>query len=112
MKTIDVSRNAASLAEAVTGLGREPTAVLKDGRPVAVLLPVEGADLETLSLSLNAQFLAILEKSKQRHLAEGGVSGDEMRRRLGAEAPSASRAKGNGRKAKTKRSSAAPPQPT
>jgi hypothetical protein len=94
VKRIYVARGAASLADAIASLKGEPAAVLRDGRPVAVLLPVEGADLETVSLSLNPQFLAILERSRDRQRAEGGVSEEEMRRRLAADPAAAKRGKG------------------
>jgi hypothetical protein len=83
--------------KAVHSLGAEPTAILHNGRPVAVLLPVEGADLETVAMSLNAQFRAILERSAARQLAEGGVSAEEMRRRLAAEPSFPAKVKRNGR---------------
>ena len=62
-----------------------------EGRPVAIVQPLvplvvieaEEADLESLSLSTNPQFLELIERSRQRRKAEGGISSDEMRRRLG-----------------------------
>jgi antitoxin (DNA-binding transcriptional repressor) of toxin-antitoxin stability system len=61
------------------------------GRPVAILQPLvpmvlvedEEADLETVALSTHPQFLELIERSRQRHQAEGGISSEEMRRRLG-----------------------------
>jgi uncharacterized protein (DUF433 family) len=44
---------------------------------------IENADMETISLSTNPKFLAIIERSQARQEAEGGISSDEMRRRLG-----------------------------
>ncbi|GFP20502.1 hypothetical protein HKBW3S03_02005, partial [Candidatus Hakubella thermalkaliphila] len=41
------------------------------------------ADMETVSLSTNPQFLALIERSRARQQAEGGISSEEMRRRLG-----------------------------
>jgi hypothetical protein len=50
--------------------------------------PSADADLESLSLSTNPDFLDIIEKSRRRHEREGGISSAEMRRRLGvAEEP-------------------------
>jgi hypothetical protein len=39
--------------------------------------------MKTISLSTNPQFIAIIERSRARQKAEGGISSDEMRRRLG-----------------------------
>ena len=41
------------------------------------------ADAETIKLSTHPQFLAILEESLARLKAEGGISSEEMSRRLG-----------------------------
>ena len=41
------------------------------------------ADAEAISLSTNPRFLAIIERSRLRQKREGGISSEEMRRRLG-----------------------------
>ena len=61
------------------------------GRLVAILQPLvplvliedEEADLEMVTLSTHPQFLELIERSRQRHKTEGGISSEEMRRRLG-----------------------------
>lgn len=55
----------------------------KRGRRVAALMPIENADNERVNLSTNRHFLALIERSRQRHDTEGGISTEEMRRRLG-----------------------------
>jgi hypothetical protein len=73
------------------GAGYEVEFMSLDGQTVAVttLLPSQirpicgDADWETESLSNNPKFLAILERSRKRLREEGGISSDEMRRRLG-----------------------------
>ena len=40
-------------------------------------------DEETVALANNPKFLEILERSRARYKAEGGISLEEMRRRLG-----------------------------
>jgi len=52
------------------------------GQPVAALVPIENADLETVTLSQNRQFLDLIERSRSRVRTEGGVSSEEMRRRF------------------------------
>jgi hypothetical protein len=52
-------------------------------KTVATPLPIENTDMETAALSYNPKFLAIIERSRARQKAEGGISSDEMRRRLG-----------------------------
>ena len=83
MKTIEMSEATAPLAEYAQEVGKEPLILTVDGRPVAALVPIENADLETVTLSAHPEFLALIERSRARQRAEGGVSGEEMRRRLG-----------------------------
>jgi len=85
MKTLEMSKATASLADYARAVDKEPVIVTEHGRPVAALMPIENADRETVSLSTNARFLALIERSRQRHEAEGGISSDEMRRRLQVE---------------------------
>lgn len=83
MKTIEMDDAHESLGKYA---GREkdlPIVVTDHGRPVAALLPVPNADLETISLSTNPKFIAMIERSRERQTKEGGLSSDEMRRRLG-----------------------------
>lgn len=83
MKTLELAKATASLADYAREVSKEPVIVTKGGKPVAALVAVENADLETVALSVDPQFLALIERSRTRHKAEGGISGSEMRRRLG-----------------------------
>lgn len=83
MKTLELKEATASLADYVPSVEEEPLVLLANGKPVAALLAVEVEDLEALSLSTNPRFLELIERSRRRHEAEGGISPDEMRRRLG-----------------------------
>jgi hypothetical protein len=47
-----------------------------------VLVAYEFADIETVSLSSNPKFIALIERSRAKQKTEGGLSTDEMRRRL------------------------------
>ena len=40
------------------------------------------ADIEAVSLSNNPKFIALIERSRARQRSEGGISSEEMRRRL------------------------------
>lgn len=52
------------------------------GQPVAALVSLENTDMDTAVLSTHHQFLALIERSRTRQAAEGGISAQEMRRRL------------------------------
>jgi prevent-host-death family protein len=82
MKTVEMKQATAPLADYARDVEKEPVIVLKHGRPVAALMPIENADRETVALSTNPQFLALIERSRRRHETEGGISTEEMRRRL------------------------------
>ncbi len=84
MRFVELEEATAPLREYAEGAGREPLVVLTAGRPTAILLPIENADLETVSLSGNPEFMAIIERSRARHEQEGGIPAAEMRR-LGLE---------------------------
>ena len=83
MKTLELDQATASLAEYARGLSEEPVILTVNGKPVAALVSIENADLETITLSTHPRFIALIQKSRARLKAEGGVSSEEMRRRLG-----------------------------
>jgi antitoxin (DNA-binding transcriptional repressor) of toxin-antitoxin stability system len=83
MKIIEQAEATAPLAAYTADVTQEPLIITVNGKPVAALVAIENADLETVSLSTNPTFLALIERSRARHRTEGGLSGEEMRRRLG-----------------------------
>ena len=83
MKTIELVNATGPLVEYARGLREEPLILTEEGRPVAALVPIEDADLESLALSTNPQFIALIEHSRARQRKEGGISPEEMRHRLG-----------------------------
>jgi len=83
MKTLEMAKATASLAEYAREVNKEPVVLTVDGKPVAALVSIENADLETVTLSTHPQFLALIERSRSRQKSEGGISSKEMRRRLG-----------------------------
>ena len=83
MKTLEVAQATSSLAEYTRDVKNEPLILTIGGEPVAALVPIENADLETVTLSTHPQFLALIERSRGRQKAEGGISNADMSRRLG-----------------------------
>lgn len=83
MKEVDITSATASLADYARAVHKEAVVVTESGRPVAVVLSLEDVDRETLSLSTNPEFLEILRRSRTRRAAEGGITSDQMRQRLG-----------------------------
>ena len=83
MKSIELAEATQSLAESACAAADEPVVVTRGGNPIAVVLPPENADLETVSLSTNPGFLAIIERSRSRQQRDGGLSSAEVREQLG-----------------------------
>jgi len=83
MKIDEIEKTTETLAAYAEDVGNGPVVVTNQGKPVAVLMPIENADLETVTLSANRQFNELIERSRARLRAEGGISSEEMRRRLG-----------------------------
>src|SRR5437016_4551332 len=85
MKTIEMNKARSALADYAPEVRDEPLVVTRKGKPVMAVFSVEGMDLdqETLSLSTNPDFLALMERSRARYRAEGGIPLEEVRRRLG-----------------------------
>ncbi len=84
MKTLDVTKAQDSLASWARRLRGRPLIVTERGKPLMVLVPVEeGADVESVSLSMNPEFIALIERSRAQYEAGSGISSDEMRRKLG-----------------------------
>ena len=83
MRKIEMAKARAPLAEYAQEVSKEPVILTVDGKPVAALVAIENADMETATLSTHPKFLAIIKRSRVRQKAEGGISITEMRRRLG-----------------------------
>ncbi len=82
MKTVEKQDATRTLADYTADIQSGPIVVTDHGRPVAALVPIENADLETVALSTNRQFLDLIERSRSRVQAEGAVSSEEMRKRF------------------------------
>jgi antitoxin (DNA-binding transcriptional repressor) of toxin-antitoxin stability system len=82
MKRVEKADATDTLAEYTANLQSGPIIVTDQGCPVAALVPIANADVETVSLSTNPQFLELIERSRVRVRKEGGISSQEMRRRF------------------------------
>ena len=97
MRALDISRATESLSTYAKSVRRQPVIVTRRGKPVAALLPIENADVETVTLSTHPKFLALIERARVRHKREEGIKSKELRRRLGFKpVPSKSRVRANG----------------
>ena len=82
MKILDIKEAVNPLAEYTGQVSKEPVVITVDGKPVAALVSLENADLETVMLSDNPDFLDIIQRSRLRLRAGEGIASDEVRRQL------------------------------
>lgn len=82
MTKIELKKASGPLSKYAQQARKSPVIVVKRGKPFAAVVPISNADGETVSLSTDRKFLAIIERSRSRVRKEGGISAKEMRRRL------------------------------
>lgn len=82
MKTVEIAKATLPLSDYTRKVKKEPVIITRDGKPVAALENITNADIETVSLSNNPKFIALIERSRARQKSEGGISSEEMRLRL------------------------------
>ncbi|NEQ67807.1 MAG: hypothetical protein F6K21_20320 [Symploca sp. SIO2D2] len=80
---IDIAQASATVADYTSNLTEEPVIISNDGQPITALITLENIDMETISLSTNPKFIALIERSRARRRSEGGISNSQMRYRLG-----------------------------
>ncbi len=82
MKSIELSEVSALTPHVQPG-SQEPVILTQNGQTIAAIVPADEHDVESLLLSVNPQFQAVLERSQKRLELEGGLSSTEVRCRLG-----------------------------
>ncbi len=82
MKSIEISEVSA-LAPYVKPGCSEPLLLTNHGRVIATIVPADEEGAESMLLSINPEFQAILERSRSRLESEGGLSTETVRRQLG-----------------------------
>jgi hypothetical protein len=63
MKTVDFAKATLPLSDYTK---KEPVIITKAGKPVAALVSITNADIETVSLSSSPKFIALIERSWAR----------------------------------------------
>jgi hypothetical protein len=85
MRTLELAEATAPLADYARRLRKNPDVVTVEGKPIAALVDISDAHIETVRLSTHPKFMTVIERSRARLKAEGGIPSVEMRRRLGLE---------------------------
>ncbi len=85
MKKLKIADADGPLKDYVKHLDGAPLIVTDKGKPVLALVPLQGVDLESVSIHTDPDFLDVLEHSDEQHAAGLTIPADEMWRRLGLE---------------------------
>jgi antitoxin (DNA-binding transcriptional repressor) of toxin-antitoxin stability system len=83
LKTVELADATASFSHYAEEARKETLVVMERGKPVLALMPLSSrTDLENLAVTTDPVFQAVMDRSQARYEAEGGISTQEMRRRL------------------------------
>jgi prevent-host-death family protein len=86
MKIASVADVKANLSAYIKASQDELVVITKNGKPVAVLLPMEDdAELERLALAYSRRFQTILHEAREQIRVGGGIPHDEFWREVEAE---------------------------
>ena len=92
MKSLKLSEVTGSLSDYARKGLREPVVVTKDGKPVVAVMPLtKYDDWESVLLSTNPKFMAIIERSRANARARRPLSLEDVRRKYGLPAKAARR---------------------
>jgi len=72
METVEFAKATLPLSDYTKKVKKEPFIITKKGKPVAALVSITNADIETVSLSTHPRFIALIERSRAKQKAGGG----------------------------------------
>ena len=80
MKTIELSTATRPLAEYTDEIGDEMVVLTNHSKPVAAIVSLKHLDSESLALSMNAEFMEIIEQARREVAAGNVMTLEEMKR--------------------------------
>jgi len=91
MKTVGVHEAKQFLSAYVARAQKEDVLILKNGKPAALVVGVEGQDLEDMLLQRNRKFWKMIEKSRSQPAV---YTIEQVRQELGLRSPTPKKKKG------------------
>jgi antitoxin (DNA-binding transcriptional repressor) of toxin-antitoxin stability system len=78
LEVADATESLAAYIRKAAGCG--PVVITDEGHPIAALVMLEGTDLESVALSTDPEFLALIQSSRARHAQEEaqGIASDRI----------------------------------
>lgn len=83
MKTIEMVEATGALSEYAKQARKNPVVVVRRGKPVAALVPLDAAEWEDFLVSTHPKFLEIIERSRASYRAHGGIPLEAIEREVG-----------------------------
>jgi antitoxin (DNA-binding transcriptional repressor) of toxin-antitoxin stability system len=80
MKTIEISTASKPLAHYARAVSDEIIVLTDNDKPIAAIVSLDNVDRESLSLSTNPQFMAIIKKAEEEFKAGKTLTLEEMKR--------------------------------
>ena len=86
MKTVEMADATAPLSEYARQARRHSVVVMRRGKPLAAVVPLNSANWEDFVVGQDPGFLKVMKRSEASYKAEGGVSLEELQRKYAPKA--------------------------
>ncbi len=83
MKRVEMADATAPLQDYARGVSREPLVVMRRGKPVAALIPLDEGKWEDMVVSTHPGFIDLIERSRARQKPGHGIPLEEIKRKYG-----------------------------
>jgi hypothetical protein len=83
MKKIEMTQATNTLEQYANELEHEAMVLTDGGHAVAALLPIDDAELDSLTPSLNPEFQSLINRARAEYRDGASRSADDVRRELG-----------------------------
>jgi hypothetical protein len=83
MRVIPLETTAVSANELAEMAKEGPVILTRNDQPVVAIKDISSSDRESVALSNNPRFIALIEESRRSYRERGGISLDDLRQELG-----------------------------